>query len=102
MRDEKGRSGRDHKNVYVTNITLFDIPFGKGVTSAYNTQIINNQTVEAEITAMMPLQRACDAENQARNKLSNGPLRAQSNVTITKYSATCGHTSVAGDMSVSC
>ena len=37
------------------------------------------QTVEAEITAMMPLQRACDAENQARNKLSNGPLRAQSN-----------------------
>ena len=37
---------------------------------------------------MMPLQRACDAENQARNKLSNGPLRAQSNVIITKYSAT--------------
>ena len=31
----------------------------------------------------MPLQRACDAENQVRNKLSNGPLRA-----ITKYSAT--------------
>ena len=29
---------------------------------------------------MMPLQRACDAANQARNKLSNGPLRAQSNV----------------------
>ena len=29
---------------------------------------------------MMPLQRACDAENQARNTLSNGPLRAQSNV----------------------
>ena len=29
---------------------------------------------------MMPLQRACDAENQARNKLSNGPLRVQSNV----------------------
>ena len=29
---------------------------------------------------MMPLQRACDAENQVRNKLSNGPLRAQSNV----------------------
>ena len=46
------------------------------------------QTVEVEITAMMPLQRACDAENQARNKLSNGPLRAQSNVIITEYSAT--------------
>ncbi len=29
---------------------------------------------------MMPLQRACDAEKQVRNKLSNGPLRAQSNV----------------------
>ena len=37
---------------------------------------------------MMPLQRACDAENQVRNKLSNGPLRAQSNVIITEYSAT--------------
>ena len=31
---------------------------------------------------MMPLQRACDAENQARNKLSNGPLRAQSKVLL--------------------
>ena len=29
---------------------------------------------------MMPLQRVCDAENQARNKLSNGPRRAQSKV----------------------
>ena len=28
---------------------------------------------------MMPLQRACGAESQVRNKLSNGPLRAQSN-----------------------
>ncbi len=38
---------------------------------------------------MMPLQRTCDAEKQARNKLSNGPPRAQSNVIfITKYSAT--------------
>ena len=46
------------------------------------------QTVEAEITAMMPIQRACDAENQARNKLPNGPLRAQSNVIFTEYSAT--------------
>ena len=46
------------------------------------------QTVEAEITAMMPLQRACGAENQVRNKLSNGPLRAQSNVNFTEYSAT--------------
>lgn len=38
---------------------------------------------------MMPLQRACGAESQVRNKLSNGPLRAQSNViSITEYSAT--------------
>ena len=51
---------------------------------------------------MMPLQRACDAENQARNKLSNGPLRAQSNVILTEYSATLQQTSFAGDMLVSC
>jgi len=38
---------------------------------------------------MMPLQRACDAENQVRNKLSNGPLRAQSKARIrAEYSAT--------------
>ncbi len=29
---------------------------------------------------MMPSQRARDAENRVRNKLSNGPLRVQSNV----------------------
>ena len=29
---------------------------------------------------MMPLQRACDAESQVRNKLSNGPPRAQSKI----------------------
>lgn len=28
---------------------------------------------------MMPIQRVCDAEKQTGNKLSNGPLRAQSN-----------------------
>jgi len=36
----------------------------------------------------MPSKRACDAENQVRNKLSNGPLRVQSNVFYTEYSAT--------------
>ena len=46
----------------------------------------------------MPLQRACGAENQVRNKSSNGPLRVQSNAHGAKYSATCWHTSVAGDM----
>ena len=49
---------------------------------------------------MMPLQRTRDAESRVRNKLSNGPLRAQSKTSV-KYSATCGHTSVAGDMLVS-
>ncbi len=29
---------------------------------------------------MMPLQRACVAESQVRNKSSNGPLRVQSKV----------------------
>ena len=37
---------------------------------------------------MMPLQRAWEAESRVRNKLSNGPLRAQSNVIFTEYSAT--------------
>lgn len=50
---------------------------------------------------MMPLQRACGAERQARNKLSNGPLRVQSKCQTTKYSATFWHTSVVGDMLVS-
>ena len=35
------------------------------------------QTVEAEITARTPLQRAWEAENQVRHDLSNGPRRAQ-------------------------
>ena len=77
---------------------------------------------------MMPLQRACGAESQVRNKLSNGPLRSGEKQVvkwtaegavkcdrirlsdrivcqccpITEYSATCRHTSVAGDMLVSC
>lgn len=49
---------------------------------------VHKQTVEAEITAMMPVQRTRVAESRGRNKSSNGPLRAQSNVKITKYSAT--------------
>ena len=39
---------------------------------------------------MMPSQRVCDAESQARNTLSNGPLRAQSNGDSPEYSATWG------------
>ena len=37
---------------------------------------------------LLTAQCKCDAENQVWNKLSNGPLRAQSNVKITKHSAT--------------
>jgi len=49
---------------------------------------------------MMPLQRACDAESQVRNKLSNGPPRVQSNE-FSEYTATWGHTSVVGGILVS-
>lgn len=51
---------------------------------------------------MMLIQRARDAENRAENKSSNGPRRAQSKELYSEYSATCRHTSVAGDMFVSC
>ncbi len=51
---------------------------------------------------MMPLQRIWIAESQVRNKLSNGPLRAQPNVRFTEYSATPGQALFAGDMLVSC
>ena len=38
---------------------------------------------------MMPVQRNCGAESQVRNKLSNGPRRAQSNGTfLPEYAAT--------------
>ena len=50
---------------------------------------------------MMPLQRACVAESQVRNKLSNGPLRVRRNRCFAQYSVTWRHTSVAKDMLVS-
>jgi hypothetical protein len=45
----------------------------------YSSIVKNNiiQTVEAEITVMMLLQKVCVAENQTENKSSNGPLRVQ-------------------------
>ena len=63
-----------------------------------------NQTVEAEITAKVPSQRARVAESRVRSRSSNGPLRAQSNAwgSRAEYSATCWHTSVAGGMMVPC
>jgi hypothetical protein len=39
----------------------------------------NVQTVEAEITAPMPPQRARDAGMRVRNTMSNGPLRVRRN-----------------------
>ncbi len=38
---------------------------------------------------MMPLQRACVAESQVRNKLSNGPLRVQSKVYLYLHLVFC-------------
>ena len=55
--------------------TLLTLPMGCAI---FSLKLIP-QTVEAEITAVMPSQRACDAENQARYTLSNGPLRVQQN-----------------------
>jgi len=40
------------------------------------------ETVEAGVTAIMPFQRVRVAERRARNRLSNGPLRVQSNAEI--------------------
>ena len=40
------------------------------------------KTVEAEIKVIMLSQRARVAESRVKNRLSNGPLRAQSNVGI--------------------
>ncbi len=51
---------------------------------------------------MMPLQRACDAESQVRNKSSNGPLRVQSNVREHRVFCNVRPASEAGDMLVSC
>ena len=79
----------------------FPFPLDKTTSSLYNKQNSIQQTVEAGITAIMPLQRVCVAEKQMRNRLSNGPLRAQSNVASTEYSATFRQTSYAGGMQVS-
>lgn len=62
--------------------------------------IVSDYTVDAGVKSVTLLQRACDAENQVKNELSNGPQRAPSNVEA-EYSATWGHTLVVGDMLVS-
>ncbi len=47
---------------------------------------------------MMPVQRVRDAENRMRNKLSNGPLRVQSNAIKCKVFCNVRHTLAAGDI----
>ncbi len=49
---------------------------------------------------MMPIQRACDAANQVRNKLSMDRGGCSQMCFYTEYSATRWHASVAGDMMV--
>ena len=51
---------------------------------------------------MMPIQRACGAEMQARNKLSNGPLRVRIKAVFMLVFRNVWHTLFAGDMIVSC
>lgn len=64
-----------------------------------------SQTIDAEITFYMVLQRACEDENQAEPSSTNGPLRVQGKETRRdpRFRVFCnvGHTSVAGDMIVS-
>ena len=43
---------------------IFQTYIDLDVTLCYSPTNLIHQTVEAEITAMMPLQRACGAENQ--------------------------------------
>ncbi len=46
---------------------------------------LKNETVEAEIKVIMLLQRVRDAVIRMKNRLSNGPLRVQSNVLCVSY-----------------
>ena len=80
---------------------MHKIPIDKILRKCFNYYMLYDQTVEAEITVIMLLQRARVAESRVKHRLSNGPRRAQSNVRCTEYSATSGHTLVVRDMSVS-
>ena len=73
-------------------------PAKMGLTYIQHSDILK-QTVEAEITLIVHPQRTRAAENRAKRRSSNGPPRAQSKASA-EYSATCGHTSVAGGMLV--
>ena len=75
--------------VFVNNFKESATPIDKSANKCYNDSKLINQTVEAEITATMPSQRAQGAEIWVRNKLSNGPRRAQSKAKcFAEYSAT--------------
>ncbi len=60
------------------------------------------ETVEAEIKTYVHSQRVRGAENRVKRSLLNGPPRARGKGRLAEYSVTCRHTSVAGDMLVSC
>ena len=59
----------------LARLGVWSVDSGGGVWYTLGNSIL--QTVEAEITARTPLQRAWEAENQVRHDLSNGPRRAQ-------------------------
>ena len=59
------------------------------------------RTVEAKITAVMPSQRACNAENQARYTLSNAPPRMQRNAFAQSILRRAGIRQLPVDMMVS-
>ena len=82
-----------HKSIQIISITRdnldFLIEFDLTV-FFYGAMVlmeIKKETVDAEITLVMLIQRVRDAENRAENKPSNGPLRAQSKAKA-EYSAT--------------
>lgn len=59
---------------------------------------MHKETVEAEIKVIMLTQRACGAENQAENRSSNGPPRAQSTDRKVQVFCDVWHASAAGDI----
>lgn len=60
------------------------VPIDRCAARCYTEEKSISQTVEAEITAIMPIQRARVAESRARNRSSNGPLRVQSNARFSR------------------
>lgn len=112
--EEKMRNRTKNRTLYcIYNIRqdvltgFYRFPLDKPAKKCY---IINNiETVDAEITVIMLVQRTRVAENRVKHRSSNGPRRVQIKrierntlfCSDSQYSATCGHTSVAGGIVVS-